>query len=357
MVSFIISIDNTYAMVNNFFELFLQDSFVKSHEVVIILDGVSNQNVIAYCEQLEKTNPNLILLKSKKLGFGVANNLAVKHSHGDYLFFINCDVFVEKKCFEKLYASLAAGKADCVQPLLIYPQTNLVQCAGTFFGPYYKDHLFDGNKIDAPIVQKEGYRQALTSALYAMTKKVFWKYGGFDEFYFNKLESFELSYKIFLGGQKCLYLPSAKAWHSRGGGRKSYSFDFRQQESYFWTRFGKKIKEDLSYYINLQLDDMNINQTYYAVGLNQLRTWPEILKKTYICIDEFLEMPWIAPGAFNLWDIFPHELQMYKGNLLLLLENIQYLTNNLYWFELRNNPNDIAIDRYANVVNIMDYLS
>ena len=63
MVSFIISIDNTYAMVNNFFELFLQDEFVKSSEIVVILDGVSNQNVISFCEQLEESINNFILLK------------------------------------------------------------------------------------------------------------------------------------------------------------------------------------------------------------------------------------------------------------------------------------------------------
>ncbi|MEY8483047.1 glycosyltransferase family 2 protein [Lachnospiraceae bacterium] len=357
MVSFIISIDTSFAMSNNFFSLFLSEDFVKESEIVVILDGISNIKLVHYIEELENENNNIRLIKSEKVGYGRANNIAVKHSLGEYLFFINCDVFVENGCFEKMFDALKNGKADCVQPLLIYPQSNLVQCAGAFFGSYYKDHLFDGNKIDAPIVQQEGKRQALTSALYAMKKSTFWEFGGFDEFYYNKLEGFELSYKISLSGKTCLYLPSARAWHSRGGGRKQYSFDFRQQEAYFWSRFGDTVKEDFSFYINMQMSNINYTQPYYTIILNQLRTWKDVLSKTHLQIQELIEMPWISPGTFNLWDIFPNELLTYNGNLLLIVENIRYLKDNLYWFSLRNNPYDLAIDRYANAVNIMDYIS
>ena len=130
MVSFIISIDTSYAMSNNFFSLFMKEDFVKANEVVIILDGVSNKKLDYYLEQLIQENKNIRLLKSEKVGYGKANNIAVKHSSGEYLFFINCDIFVESGCFEKMYAVLENGKADCVQPLLIYPQSNLILSLG-----------------------------------------------------------------------------------------------------------------------------------------------------------------------------------------------------------------------------------
>ena len=69
----------------------------------------------------------------------------------------------------------------------------------------------------------------------------------------NKLEGFELSYKIYLAGKTCWYLSSARAWHSRGGGRNLYSFDFRQQEAYFWSRFGNAIKPDITDYLKMQM--------------------------------------------------------------------------------------------------------
>ena len=54
------------------------------------------------------------------------------------------------------------------------------------------------NSIDLSNYPQE--RPALTSALYAMRKSDFYQYGMFDEFYYNKLESFELSLRLSLNG-------------------------------------------------------------------------------------------------------------------------------------------------------------
>ena len=70
-----------------------------------------------------------------------------------------------------------------------------------------------------------------------------------------------------------------------------------------------------------------------------------------------IDMPWVGPDVFNLWNIFPSSMLKIKEPLLLIVENIKYLGANKYWFEVRNNPHDIAIDRYANLVNISKYIS
>lgn len=357
MVSFIISIDTTYEMADNFFTLFFSHYFVKQSEVIIVVDGNYNLQIHSMLNTIKDSEKNVKVIYLSKSGYGKANNIGVQHSTGEYLFFINTDIFIEEGCFEKMYDVLHNEIADCVQPLLIYPQSNLVQSAGTFFGPYFKDHLFDGNKIDSSIVNQDGPRQALTSALYAMKRSVFEMFNGFDEFYYNKLESFELSYKIHLSGKVCWYLSSARAWHSRGGGRNLYSFDFRQQEAYFWGRFGNRIKPDITDYLKMQMYEDMQNNYYYTIIVSQIRSWKEILHTTGIKSSTLFEMPWIGPGNFNLWDIFPNTILKSPSPLLLIVENIKYLRSNKYWFEIRNNPNDIAMDRYANLITIQDYLS
>lgn len=356
MVSFIISLDNSYALANNFFSHLLNSDFVKKSEIIVVLDGVTNQKILNYCSILNETNKNINVYSIKKVGYGKANNFAVEKASGKYLFFINSDIFAQDQCFELMLDKLESNEVDCVQPLLIYPQTNLVQCAGTFFGRYYKEHLFEGNLPDAKVVQIEGKRQALTSALYAMKKSTFIEFNGFDEFYYNKLESFEFSYKLTLAGKICWYLPSAIAWHCRGGGRQQYQFDFRQQEAYFWSRFGQNIEPDINEFIKLQLNKEILAHRYYAISMSQLRTWESLIKEVNITTCNFIDMPWISPGVFNLWDILPYEILTYAKPILLLVENISYLKENLYWFQMRNNHDDIAIDRFANVVNILEYL-
>ena len=356
MVSFIISIDTTYEMADNFFTLFFTHYFVQQSEVVIVVDGNYNLEIRNMLNKLKENTSNVKIIYLPKVGYGQANNVGVQNSSGEYLFFINTDIFAEEGCFEKMYDALHNKIADCVQPLLIYPQSNLVQSAGTFFGPYFKDHLFDGNKMDALIVNKDGPRQALTSALYAMKRTVFDQFNGFDEFYYNKLEGFELSYKIYLAGQTCWYLSSARAWHSRGGGRNLYSFDFRQQEAYFWARYGSNIKPDIADFINKQLEASMLDLRYYAVMMSQIRSWTSILQETELQCSNIVEMPWVGPNAFNLWNIFPSYLLKCPEPLLLIVENIKYLRGNKYWFEVRDNRSDLAVDRFANLVNIYEYL-
>ena len=357
MVSFIISIDTTYEMADNFFNLLYGHEFVRKSEVIVVIDGNHNLQIHSMLNKLKNTYSNMKIVHLPKVGYGKANNIGVYNSTGEYLFFINTDIFAEPGCFEKMYNVLYNGIADCVQPLLIYPQSNLVQSAGTFFGPFFKDHLFDGNKINASIVTKDGPRQALTSALYAMKRSTFDSFQGFNEFYYNKLEGFELSYKIHLSGKTCWYLSSAKAWHSRGGGRNLYSFDFRQQEAYFWSHYGSKIKQDISEYLKRQIDFNVLENSYYTVIISQIRSWPQILKSAGISCTMFIDMAWVGPNAFNLWNIFPSSMLKTKEPLLLVVESIKYLRSNKYWFEVRDNPKDIAIDRYANLVNIQNYLS
>lgn len=356
MNSFIISIDSTFEMTDNFLSKFFADPYVRNNEVIIVVDGNYNRKIYDLLSNAEATYENLSVIYSEKIGYGKANNLAVRHAQGDILFFINSDIFAERGCFEKMQYAIESGKADCVQPLLIYPQSNLVQCAGTFFGPYFKDHLFDGNKTTSKIVRMSGPRQALTSALYALPKTLFEDLGGFNEFYYNKLEGFELSYKVHLSGRICWYLSDAVAWHSRGGGRNQYSFDFKQQEAYFWAHYGKLVKPDIADFINKQIENTMLDMRYYAIMMSQIRSWKSILQNTKLQYSSMVEMPWIGPNTFNLWDTFPSYLLKCPEPLLLIIENIKFLRNNKYWFEVRDNHSDIAIDRFANLVNIYEYI-
>ena len=343
-------------MASNFFEHFLRDSFVQTSEVIIVVDGCDNIKIHSLLNKFLEHYNNLQLFFREKAGYGAANNFGVSMSNGEYLFFINSDIFANSSCYTKMLEALKENRAECVQPLLVYPQSTNVQCAGTFFGPYFKEHLFDGNSVTAPIVQEAGYRQALTSVLYAMSRDVFLEYGGFDEFYFNKLESFELSYKLTLDKKRCLYLPEAQAYHSRGAGRGQYQFDFRQQEAYFWSRFGKTVTPDMDFYLTKQVTPAMQKYSYYALVMNQVRSWTSILQKLPLEFSSIYEMSWIPVSSINLFDILPNSFLSDPIPLAFIVTNIGQIKSNKYWMQLRNNPHDIILDNYANLVLAKDYI-
>ena len=53
-VSFIISIDSSFEMTNNFFENFLNDNFVKNSQIIIVNDCVENIRIINYLKLIDK---------------------------------------------------------------------------------------------------------------------------------------------------------------------------------------------------------------------------------------------------------------------------------------------------------------
>lgn len=352
-VSFIISIDSSYEMTTNFFEELLSNKFSKNSEIVIVNDCVDNVKTINYLNQINASYNNVILINlDKKVGYGVANNIGVDASSNEYLFFINTDIFTTENCFEKMLNCLIEKRAECVQPLLIWPQNNRIQCAGSFFGPYYKNHLFAGRKVESVDFSKiPDSRQALTSALYAMKKETFNKYGRFDEFYYNKLESFELSFKLTLAGKRCVCLTDAIAYHSQGAGRNQYYFDFYQQEAYFWANMGNKITPDITHYYKLQMDEEMYKKTYSVIAITQTRGVKELIQTLNFKISSYYEINGINPNKMNLYDLLPYSTHTLNMPIIFFVENITNLLGNSKWFEDRK-CQDIVMDTYGNLIYV-----
>lgn len=350
-VSFIVSIDNSFELVNNFFENFLCNTFVKESEIVIVIDSAYNIKLLNYLNNLKKQYNNIILISLEvKAGYGRANNIGVAKSSGKYIYFINTDVFVSNDCLSKMYSVLISSQADCVQPLLLYPQNHRIQCAGTIFGPYYKNHLFAGRKlesIDLSIFPPE--RQALTSALYAMKRETFLQYGKFDEFYFNKIESMELSLKLSLDHRKCICISDAIAYHAQGTSRNNYYFDFNQQEAHFWSHVGRKAKIDICDYYSLQLNYEMKNAIYYIIAITQIRDVLSVINKLNIEYCNYKEINGINPNRINLYDLLPRSIQKLNIPILFYVDNISALSNNQIWFEERNQK-DIVLDTFGNLL-------
>ncbi|MBQ6687133.1 MAG: glycosyltransferase family 2 protein [Bacilli bacterium] len=350
--SFVISIDSSFEMLDNFFQHFLADSFVKESEVIIVNDCINNIKILNYLNQMRNQNNIKVIDLEEKVGYGKANNIGVDEASREYIFFINTDVFAEENCFEKMYNHLEQNTCDCVQPLLIWPQNNRIQCAGSFFGPYYKNHLFAGRRLETIALSSfPTTRQALTSALYAMKKDTFLKHGKFDEFYYNKLESFELSLKLTLAGKKCNCITDAIAFHSQGAGRGQYYFDFYQQEAYFWTHMGNKITPDITKYYAFQITEEMRSGIFNAIAITQTRNVKDTIDLLPLKTCSYIEINGINPNKINLYDLLPHSTHNLEMPILFFVENITNLLGNKKWFETRK-ARDIVLDTYGNLLYV-----
>lgn len=357
-ISIIIPVDNTYALTNNFFEHLKSVINFIDFEIIIMVDGCKNIDVRNYLNKIDSEYENCkLFIYDDKQSYSIINNLAVKESTCEYLVFINTDVFPNKHAIENLVDYIIKNEnIGAVQGLLIYPQSNLVQSTGHIFGNFINNHALEGRKITDPIIQKIQERQALTAAFYAIEKKLFVELGGFDEFYHNAWEGMELTLKIFNKGYKCIYLPSAVAYHARGGARNFTSSNEEQQSAYFWSKWGNIVKSDIESLYIKQLTSEMIENRYMAINCSYIKNINAILEKINIKSSECITIANRFGENINLYFELPYSIQKYQGNLLFFTNHFSKIKNNNQWIKNREEKQDIVLDLSGNVLFLKDLL-
>ncbi len=352
--SIIVAIDNNFALTNNFIENLLLTTDLKNNgELVIVSDGCNDAQTLSYLENLSTRDfPIKIIYNNSKVGYGIANNIAVDNSNGDILVFINSDVFPLKGSIEKLVAYLKQHlpKVGAVQGLLVYPQTNKVQSTGHLFIDLQNTHVYQGANIENPIIKKTDLRQALTSAFYAIPRNIFLEYGKFDEYYYNAYEGFEFTLKLNSLGFQCIYYPEAVAYHISGGTRGTMHISESQQSKYFIQKWGNTIITDIDCYILPQLNSSILERMYTSVILSQLNGWENILEKLCFNINGYIYHPHY--GEVNLYQLFPYSFLNFGGNYLFIVDSLDTISKNYNWISNRKKYHDVIIDSHGNVTEM-----
>ena len=180
-----------------FFECLIKSHDIKEYELILIGDGCRNQKVIDYAEQLRNTKivDSLILLDNP-IGFGQANNRGVEKASTEQLVFINDDILLMDHEIDALLQEQNRLNCAAIQPVLLYPQTDLIQSTGHIFGDNFNRHAHQGIKKDKLVLPDSVERQALTLSFCAIKRNVFFQTGGFDPFFYNAFEGLELTHRI-----------------------------------------------------------------------------------------------------------------------------------------------------------------
>lgn len=351
MFSIIVAIDNEYELTNNFIEnLFVTTSF-DNGEIIIVADGCNYTTTIKYLKEISEKNKKItFILNEHKSGYGIANNLAIEHSSGDYLVFINSDVLPKDKSIEKLVTYLINNpEVGAVQGLLIYPQNNLVQSTGHLFIDNHNTHVYKGKNPNDPIVQIISTRQALSTAFCAIPRYLFEHHHGFDSCYYNAYEGMELTLKISLSGKKCVYYPEAIAYHITGVSRNQIPYNDKLSGIHFWKKWNSEIVYDLTKYIQPQVKQEMKNQIYFCVVCGHLCKWNKILDKLEFNISGNITVKNLYSSKIDLYTTLPYSAIRYDGPYIFLADSILELSGNRNWAEVRNNMQDLIIDAHGNL--------
>lgn len=354
--SIIISVDSNKTNFENFIFFLSHYSTVNDYEIIIVNDCAdftfNNEHFLSQGIKNVK-----IINAEHKLGYGVANNLAVEKSTCDIIVFLNDDIILKENCLEIIIERLKNAQVGAVQPKLIYPQNNMIQSTGHIFTKYTNAHAFENISSTDDLVNRNYTRKALTTAVCATKKELFKKFGGFDTSYYNAWEGMEYTLKLSTKGYKCIYEHQAEAYHIRGGARTGYSLDENAQSALFWSRWNHEIAEDLNEVISLQFDAKMLDSNYILINFSRLTTCESILRKCGLRILENFSYTYNSGlKHVDFLRLVPVALLKSKSNIIYFANNFTQIKNNNLWFELRKEYTDLIIDLSGNVLKASNLL-
>ncbi|MFJ5189323.1 glycosyltransferase family 2 protein [Pseudomonas fulva] len=223
--SVIIPLYGRWDFVEHQLSAFAKDPAFKTHtEIIYVIDDPALINAfVNEAESLFKLYqvPFTIIWGHRNRGFSGANNLGVKHSHGETLILLNSDVFPRHPGWVEALAQCLEDHPDygMIGARLLFPDGSIQHCGMQFvfsesWNVWLNKHPLAG--LDPILDQASGLTEkpAITGACVAIKRKIYEQIEGLDEGYLiGDFEDSDLCMKVHAQGLKIGYMPSVELTH------------------------------------------------------------------------------------------------------------------------------------------------
>lgn len=205
-----------------------------SAEAILVDNGSSDGSVAKVRERFPEVR--LIELPVNR-GFAGGNNAGAAVARGRRLAFLNNDAVPEPSWLRQLSDALDSNPSTAMATsrIVYRDDPTILDSAGdglTRWGGAFKRH--HGQSID--LASEGGEVFGACGAAFMIDRDVFESVGGFDEDFFLSHEDVDLSYRVQLLGQGCVYVPEATVKHAVSAtlGRISSKAVFHGQRNLEW---------------------------------------------------------------------------------------------------------------------------
>lgn len=224
---------------------------------LMLVDNASTDGSVEY---IQSHYPQVSLVRNQQnLGFGSGNNIGAREATGQYVVFLNNDMWVEPQ-FLRGFVKVVQSDPDAVcagAKILNWDGTrfDFAGSASHFAGYAYQEGM------DKPFMpdQFTSIKPMLLACGGAMliSRQVFLEVGGFDDDYFMFYEDSDLGWRLWLMGYKVVFAPDAIVHHRHHGSASNLS-NYRKQVLY---------KRNALYSVIKNYDDENLGRVLPAVLL------------------------------------------------------------------------------------------
>lgn len=248
---------------------------------VIIVDNNSTDGSVDFIK--DNYNKVIIIENKKNLGFGVANNIGVKRSTGEVLFFLNNDTECFPDTISKLMSFNANSNFNILSPKILNQDRQALPD-----GQYSSGMDFLGTPIGP--TSKLFYVEGCSMMI---GRKDFDYLGGFDENYFMYSEDIDLCWRAYLYGMKVGICDESRIIHFGGGSSEK-------------TRYEEGVMHTIPFFRR------------YEVEKNNLRN----ILKNY----RLFNLIWVIP-LFLFQELLEVCLYLFTGNYKM----IKIVLSAIYW--------------------------
>lgn len=204
----------------------LDSVFASSYKnlTVVLVDNFSKDGS---SEFVKKNYKKAVLIQNRSnLGWTGGNNKGIRYAlkkNADFIFILNNDTMVDKKCIEELVKEIVKKDDIGIVGPKIYLNTNgkktkRISFAGGKFtsNRYFGVHI-GNNKIDNGAYDKVQKTEFITGAAIMIKSEVFKKIGLFDDKYFIYYDEADFCMRAKRQDYEILYVPSAYVYHAFSG--------------------------------------------------------------------------------------------------------------------------------------------
>lgn len=196
---------------------------------VILVDNGSTDNS---AQIVKERYPDIeLILTNENLGIAKGRNVGLERAKTDLVLLLDDDIYVQTDTIKNLALSLRQNKAAVVCPrILLYPQTDIVQCDGA--NPHFIGNLklSNGWTAEASLTQISSQVGGCIGACMLFDRRIIQSLGNFNDEFFFYFEDLEFSLRVRAMGHIFVCEPNARVLHERGSGTPEIAF--RGQGSY-----------------------------------------------------------------------------------------------------------------------------
>ncbi len=236
----------------------LKSIFEKTQGVNFNVWVVDNNSTDGTCEMIAGNFPQVNLIENKdNIGFGAANNIAIKKSDAKYIFLLNTDTILINNAIKILFdymeqnpkIAATGGNLYDIDGNNVHSYGYFQTLKSKFVKTFHLNNLFPSEKLrnsDKGENQENENKQVeiIIGADLFLRKSVLDEVGLFDEDFFLYYEESELQFRINKAGYKIFINPEAKIYHLEGksssGRVVSRTYKMESEIIFFKKCYGKR---------------------------------------------------------------------------------------------------------------------